>query len=139
MAGVQGVANIADDLIVHGQDIEEHDKNLNCVLKRLSEKQLNAGKCTFRMTRVVFMCILLNKQGIGPTEEKLRAVVKASQPPTPSEVRSFLGLVGFSSRVIPNFATTVDPLRKLRLGRGAGDFISEIEGLSFQCTSSCIL
>lgn len=31
MAGLQGVANLADDLIVHGQDMGEHDKNLNCV------------------------------------------------------------------------------------------------------------
>lgn len=28
MAGLQGVANIADNLTVHGQDMEEHDKNL---------------------------------------------------------------------------------------------------------------
>ena len=34
MAGLQGVANIiADDLIVHGRDTEEHDKNLNSVLE----------------------------------------------------------------------------------------------------------
>ena len=28
MAGLKGVANIADDLVVHGQDSEEHDRNL---------------------------------------------------------------------------------------------------------------
>ncbi|PFX13288.1 Retrovirus-related Pol polyprotein [Stylophora pistillata] len=115
MAGLQGVSNIADDLIVHGRDTEEHDKNLHSVLQRLSEKQLtlNAEKCTFRMTKVVFMGLLLSKHGIGPTEEKVRAVAEASQPQTPSEVRSFLGLVGFSARFIPDFATTADPLRKL--------------------------
>ncbi|PFX23911.1 Retrovirus-related Pol polyprotein from transposon 17.6 [Stylophora pistillata] len=53
------------------------------------------------------------QHGIGPTEEKVRAVAEASQPQTPSEVRSFLGLVGFSARFIPDFATTADPLRKL--------------------------
>ena len=115
MAGLPGVANIADDLIVHGRDTEEHDKNLNSVLERLSEKQLtvNAEKCTFRMNKVVFMGLLLSKHGVGPTEEKVRAVVEASQPQTPSEVRSFLGLVGFSARFIPDFATTADPLRRL--------------------------
>ena len=40
MTGLKGVANIADDLIVHGRDTEEHDKTLNSVLERLSEKQL---------------------------------------------------------------------------------------------------
>ena len=59
------------------------------------------------------MGLLLSKHGVGPTEEKVRAVAEAIQPQTPSEVRSFLGLVGFSARFIPDFATTADPLRKL--------------------------
>ena len=52
MAGLKGVANIADDLVVHGQDSEEHDRNLIKVLERLKERGLtvNAEKCTFRMT-----------------------------------------------------------------------------------------
>ena len=65
------------------------------------------------MTKVVFMGILPSKHGVGPTEEKVRAITEASQPQTPSEVRSFLGLVGFSARFIPDFATTADALRKL--------------------------
>ena len=133
MAGLQGVANIADDLIIHGRDTEEHDKNLNSVLERLSEKQLtvNAEKCSFRMNKVVFMGLLLSKHGIGPTEEKVRAVVEASQPQTPSEVRSFLGLVGFSAGFIPDFATTADPLR--RLARKGEPFVwGEEQEKSFQ-------
>ena len=59
------------------------------------------------------MGLLLSKHGVGPTEEKVRAVVEASQPQTPSEVRSFLGLMEFSARFIPDFATTADPLRRL--------------------------
>ena len=44
----------------------------------------------------------------------MRAVKDASRPTTPSEVRSFfLGLVGFSSRFIPDFATIAEPLRAL--------------------------
>ena len=127
------VANIADDLIVHGRDTEEHDKNINSVLERLSEKQLtvNAEKCSFRMNKVVFMGLLLSKHGIGPTEEKVRAVVEASQPQTPSEVRSFLGLVEFSARFIPDFATTADPLR--RLARKGEPFVwGEEQEKSFQ-------
>jgi len=59
------------------------------------------------------MGILLSQHGVGPTEEKVRAMKEASSPTTPSEVRSFLilGLVGFSSRFIPDFATIAEPLR----------------------------
>ena len=81
MAGLKGVANIADELVVHGQDSEERDRNLIKVLERLKERGLtvNAEKCTFRMTKVVFMGPLLTRHGIGPTKEKVRAVVEASQ------------------------------------------------------------
>ena len=113
-AGLRGVANIADDIIVHGKDHQEHDDNLRKLLERLRDNNLtlNADKCTFRMSEVVYMGLLLTKHGIGPTDEKIRAVVKASRPTTPSEVRSFLGLVGYSSRFIPNFSTIAETLRK---------------------------
>ena len=41
------------------------------------------------------------------------AVLEAAQPTTPTEVRSFLGMVGFSARFIPNFATLAEPLRAI--------------------------
>ena len=77
------------------------------------------------------MGVLLSKHGVGPTEEKVRAVAEASQPQTPSEVRSFLGLMGFSARFIPDFVTTADPLR--RLARKGEPFIwGEEREKSFQ-------
>ena len=115
IADIEGVVNIADDLIVHGKTVVEHDQSLHKLLARLEEKNLtlNGEKCTFGMGKVVFMGILLSKHGIGPTEEKVRAVKEATRPSSASEVRSFLGLVGFSSRFIPDFATKAEPLRVL--------------------------
>ena len=40
------------------------------------------------------------QRGIGPTEEKVRALVEAREPEPGAEVRSFLGLVNFRSRFI---------------------------------------
>ena len=144
MAGLKGVAIIADDLVVHGKDSEEHDRNLIKVLERLKERGLTVSeeKCTFRMTKVVFMGLLLTRHRIGPTKEKVRAVVEASQPQCPSEVGSFLGLVGFSARFIPDFSTTADPLRKI--ARQGESFIwGEEQEKSFKvettdCKSACL-
>ena len=41
------------------------------------------------------------------------AVLESSHPATPTEVRSFLGMVGFSVRFVPNFATIAEPLRAI--------------------------
>ena len=108
----------AGDLIVHGKTVVEHSQNLHKLLARLEEKKLtlNSDKFTFGMSKVVFMGILLFKHGTGPTEEKVRAVKtlkEAVRPSSISEVRSFMGLVGFSSRFIPDFVTKAEPLRIL--------------------------
>ena len=44
---LQGVANMSEDLIVHGSNKEEHDNRLHAVLTRLSERglTLNKQKC----------------------------------------------------------------------------------------------
>ena len=62
------------------------------------------------MTKIVFMGLLLTKHGIGPTEEKVKAIVEASQPQSPSEVRSFLGLV---SGPVPSRKNIADALSRL--------------------------
>ena len=40
---------------------------------------------------MIFMGILLSEKGIGPTEERMRAVTEAREPETATEVRRFLG------------------------------------------------
>ena len=45
--------------------------------------------------------------------DKVKAVVEARVPESVSEVRSFLGLVNYSGRFIPDLATLSDPLRRL--------------------------
>lgn len=63
------------------------------------------------MDKLVFMDMLLSQKGIGPTAERVRAVVEAREPKNASEVRSFLGLAGYSSRFIPPpFASISEPL-----------------------------
>ena len=100
---------------MHGKTQAEHDRNLENVIKRLAQRNLtlNPDKCSFRISKVVFMGLLLSKYGVGPTSERVKAVLEATPPTSASEVRSFLGMVGFSSRFIPNFATIAEPLRAL--------------------------
>lgn len=65
------------------------------------------------MNKIVFMELLLSEHGVGSTDEKVRAVHETEPPTSVAELWSFLGLISFSSRLLPNFATTTDPLRKM--------------------------
>ena len=60
------------------------------------------------MTKLVFMGLMLTNKGIGPTEEKGKAVVKEREPQNALEVRSFLGLANYNAQFIPDFATVAD-------------------------------
>ena len=113
--GCDGVANIANDLIVYGSDLEEHERNLHAVLQRLrgSGLTLNGDKCQFRLPKLTFFGHELSSHGITPSEEKIAAVGNARVPRNMSEVRSFVQLVQYSAKFIPNFAQVAEPLRKL--------------------------
>lgn len=74
---------------------------------------MNADKCQFNMTRIEFIGHILLSLGIGMAKTKVDAILNARRPETVSVVLSFLGLVNFSGRFIPNLATTAEPLRKL--------------------------
>ena len=56
LSGIDGVQNIADDLVVHGKTQAEQDRNLENVIKRLAQRNLtlNPDKCSFRMTKCDF-------------------------------------------------------------------------------------
>ena len=115
LQGTEGVHNISDDIIVHGATHDQHDKRLRKVMMRVRECDLtlNLEKCQFSMSQLTFMGHVLSSRGVGVATDKVRAVVEAREPESVSEVRSFLGLVNYSGRFIPDLATLSEPLRRL--------------------------
>ena len=65
------------------------------------------------MARLTFFGHVLSSQGVSPSEDRVAAVLNARVPQTISEVRSFVQLVQYSSKFIPDFAHVAEPLRKL--------------------------
>ena len=65
------------------------------------------------LREIEFLGFHVSAQGVKPTEEKIVAISKARKPKDASEIRSFLGLVSFCARFIPNLATEAEPLRML--------------------------
>jgi len=48
---------------------------------------------------------VLSAREIGPADVKVKAVIDARESTNAAEVRSFLGLVNFTARFIPDLAT----------------------------------
>lgn len=74
---------------------------------------LNAAKCRIKMRQVKFLGHVRNGEGIRPSEDKIIAIKKFRTPETKEEIRSFLGIVTFVARFIPDLATKTNSLRQL--------------------------
>ena len=109
---IQGVRNIADDILVFGSTYEEHIAVLEECLKRLRDNglTLNLGKCLFLKQNLEFLGIfmVLKKDGVSPHPKEISALSNSATPTTSSEVRSLLGMANFSAQFIQNFATLTD-------------------------------
>lgn len=115
LCGCKGCLNFIDDIIVYGATKAEHNERLEIVLQVLKENNilLNQDKCVFGVSELQFLGHNLSADGIRPTEEKLASIKAFREPRTAEEVRSFLGLVNYIGKFLPDLATCTDPLRQL--------------------------
>ena len=115
LAGIEGVRNLSDDIIVFGKTQEEHDMALHQAICRLKEKglTLNVKKCQFNKSKTTFYGLDFSKDGVTPDESKIQDLKNAKRPQDVKEVCSLLGMTNYSARFIQNFADIVKPLRDL--------------------------
>ena len=113
--GLPGVINIADDLLIFGSTIEEHDKNLLAVLDRCKEigLTLNPRKFKFKCKMVPFFGNVVSDQGILPDPKKVQSIKNWPSPKSPKELQSFLGAVNYLSKFIPELSSLRSPLQGL--------------------------
>ena len=67
-------------------------------------------KCFIACDEVEFLGHIAGQGIVKPKPDKVEAVQQAKRPMTKTQVRSFLGLVGYYRKFIPNFAAVALPL-----------------------------
>ncbi|CAI5686860.1 unnamed protein product [Oreochromis niloticus] len=112
LQNIPGVAVYLDDILVTGKTEEEHLRNLEQVLKKLSEAglRLKRSKCVFQAPSVTYLGHRISAKGLSPLEEKVRAVKEAPSPKNVAELRSFLGLVNYYGKFLPDLSSMLAPL-----------------------------
>ena len=115
LEGTSGTSCILDDMIITGKNDEEHLANLEEVLRRLQVHGLraNKAKCEFFKEKITFCGHDIDSHGLHKSPEKVEAVLKVPRPRNVAEVRSFLGLVNYYNRFLPNLSTVEHPLNQL--------------------------
>lgn len=111
----QGVANFIDDIIVCGRDEKEHDENLKNVLHvlKVNNVLLNNKKCLFKAREIEFLGHRLSADGIRPLDKYIKTIESFREPKNVEEIQSFLGLINFVGKWIPNLATLTEPIREI--------------------------
>ena len=105
-----------DDIVVYTDGpFEQHIKDLERVLVRLREHHLRAKlkKCHFGYDEIVFVGHLVRHGTIRPDPSKVDAIKQIPIPTDVTQLKSFLGLVNYYRKFIPQFAKTALPLYAL--------------------------
>jgi hypothetical protein len=104
-----------DDVLINSKSEKEHAKHLRVVLQRLRDHKLYAkfSKCEFWFKSVKFLGHTISHDGISVDPSKVQEVMEWKPPKSVHQIRSFLGLVGYYRRFIPDFSRIAKPMTEL--------------------------
>ncbi|GJY45733.1 putative reverse transcriptase domain-containing protein [Tanacetum coccineum] len=104
-----------DDILVYSKTKEEHDSHLRLILELLKKEELYTkfSKCDFWLSKVQFLGHVIDSEGIHVDPAKIESIKDWESPKTLTEIRQFLGLVGYYRRFIEGFSKIAKPMTKL--------------------------
>ncbi|CAB4012182.1 Transposon Ty3-I Gag-Pol poly [Paramuricea clavata] len=92
IAGIDGVVNISEDVLIFGKTQLDHDTALKTVFERLRQVDLtlNKSKCAYNKGTLEFFGMIFSADGVSPDPKKIEAIVNAPRPTNVSGVHSLL-------------------------------------------------
>ena len=103
-----------DDILVAGKSHTEHIHTLERVFAHLYEAglRLKREKCSF-YTPVEYLGFCIDKEGIHPRLEKVRAIKEAPMPTNTTQLKAYLGLLLYYNCVMPHLPSVLAQLYQL--------------------------
>ena len=66
-------------------------------------------------SEVTYLGFRINKNGINPLPEKVADLLNVETPKNTAQLKSFLGILNYLNRHLPNLSHILEPLDKLLL------------------------
>lgn len=104
-----------DDIVVVSETFADHIRILRLILNKLLDAglSLNLSKCEFCKPEINYLGYVVDKNGLRADPQKVLPIVNISRPSSVKEIRSFMGMVSWYRRFLPNFAHISAPLNRL--------------------------
>ncbi|XP_065208322.1 uncharacterized protein K02A2.6-like [Planococcus citri] len=115
LSHILGAAAFYDDVKVQGATAKELLDRLRMVFQTFREHglKLNKDKCQFNLKSITYLGFVIDANGIRKTPEKIETIVKCDYPKNIEQLRSFIGLINYYGRFIPNMADILAPMYQL--------------------------
>ena len=107
LRGIDNVENFVDDILEYTESWDAHIVTLRELLMKLRESGLTAkpSKCALGYFQLPFLGHTVGNGMLSPDPSKIQSIKGCSLPTSKKQVRSFVGLVGYYRKLIPNFST----------------------------------
>lgn len=112
---IPGVSVYLDDILITGSSEEEHLATLDKVLSRLRDAglQLRKEKCWFLAPSVIYLGHRIDAEGLHPIADKVTSLKQAPAPRNVTELQSYLGLINYYRKFLPDLSRVLAPLYAL--------------------------
>ena len=112
LQGKKGVICYLDDILVTGENDDEHLENLAEVFKVLKDHgiRVKKDKCEYLQKEVQFLGYKIQAEG---NPRKTEAIRTAPIPRDQRQLKSFLGLIQYYGKFIRNLSSILQPLNQL--------------------------
>ena len=130
LRNIAGVLDIHDDIIVGGEDTDDHVRALKATFQVIKENNLtlNKKKCEFNKSSIKFFSLIFLSDCIYPGLEKVTSLDEANVPKNKDKLRLFLVMTNFSSMFIENYSSITAELRKLLASKNHLKFKKQFKG-----------
>ena len=102
-----------DDILIFTKDsLNDHLSHVQIVLDRIKKHnlRLKLSKCQWAMNKIKYLGFVVDRQGISPCNDKVKAIKSLRPPETVKQVRGVLGMFSYYRRFIPRFTEIAEPL-----------------------------
>ena len=144
-ADIEGAHCIFDDMIIAGDDDDDHDEIMINVMERARDRNVkfNGPKTQFKIPKVKYVGNFVSGDGLTPDPEKINAITNMPLPTDKQSLMRLLGMVKYLSKFIPKESSITAPLRMLLKEDAAWDWQPEhtqaLEDIKTALTSEPVL